>query len=74
MSGSSFLPSLAHVTSSIHARFSTSGTIGPLRALAQSGNAETVAQARAKICALVAEYYEDNTIRQDFLMTRARKP
>jgi SAM-dependent methyltransferase len=48
-------------------------TIGPLRALASSGNAEAIGKARAEILALAAEYYEDNSFRQDFLMTRARK-
>lgn len=48
-------------------------TIGPLRALVLSGDAAAIARCRAEMRALAAEYLEGNTVRQDFLMTRAKK-
>ncbi|MFT3927142.1 MAG: class I SAM-dependent methyltransferase [Myxococcales bacterium] len=48
-------------------------TVGPARALAQSGDAETLARYRKELVALAGEYFEDNTLRQDYLLTRAIK-
>jgi len=48
-------------------------TIGPLRALVHSGDEAAIASCRAEMRDLVAEYLEGNTMRQDFLMTRAKK-
>lgn len=48
-------------------------TIGPLRALVRSGDDAAIARCRAEMRSLVAEYVDGNTVRQDFLMTRAKK-
>jgi hypothetical protein len=48
-------------------------TMGPLRMLVRTGDADTVARCRTEMRALIAEYVEANTVRQDFLMTRAKK-
>ena len=48
-------------------------TIGPVRALAESGDVEKLERFRLELAALGAEYFEDNALRQDYLMTRAIK-
>ena len=48
-------------------------TIGPLRALVRSGDAEAIARFRAEFRELASEYFEDNAMRQDYLMTAAIK-
>jgi SAM-dependent methyltransferase len=48
-------------------------TVGPVRALVESGDKDTLARYRAELSALASEYFEDNSIRQDYLLTRAVK-
>lgn len=48
-------------------------TIGPARALVQRGDAEALGRFRSELGALVAEYFEDNQVRQDYLLSRAVK-
>ena len=48
-------------------------TIGPLRALVRSGDAPAIARYRAEFRELAAEYFEDNCVRQDYLITSAHK-
>ncbi len=48
-------------------------TIGPLRALVRSGDATAIARYRTAFRELAAEYFEDNVVRQDYLMTSAIK-
>lgn len=56
-----------------HLRRLLEETIGPLRALVHSGEAEALARYRAELDELTAEYFEDNSVRQDYLMTSAIK-
>ena len=48
-------------------------TVGPARALVQSGDAAMLTKYRAELRDLAADYYVDNELRQDYLMTRAIK-
>jgi len=48
-------------------------TVGPARALAESGDAETLKRYRAELTSLAASYFENNALRQDYLITRAIK-
>jgi SAM-dependent methyltransferase len=48
-------------------------TLGPARALALRGESEALARFRVELGALASEYFEDNFIRQDYLLTRATK-
>lgn len=50
-------------------------SVGPLSTIAKSleGQPEKLAQLRREIVDLAATYFHDNVLRQDFLMTRARK-
>lgn len=48
-------------------------TVGPARALAQSGDVATLNRYRAELRELAAHYYADNILRQDYLVTRATK-
>ncbi len=48
-------------------------TVGPARALVQSGDAATLEKYRTELRELASEYYVDNILRQDYLMTRAKK-
>ncbi len=59
--------------SALHYCRAAEETIGPARALAQRGDTETLQRFRAELKALAEEYFEDNFIRQDYLLTRAVK-
>jgi SAM-dependent methyltransferase len=48
-------------------------TVGPARALAETGDPETLGRYRGELRALAAQYFEDNSLRQDYLLTRAIK-
>jgi hypothetical protein len=48
-------------------------TIGPLRVFVGSAPADAVARCRADLRALAAEYFDDNCVLQDHLMTTAIK-
>jgi ubiquinone/menaquinone biosynthesis C-methylase UbiE len=48
-------------------------TVGPVRALLQSGDAAKIAEYRTQLRALAANYYSDNALQQDYLITRAIK-
>lgn len=48
-------------------------TVGPARALVQSGDAAMLNKYRQELRSLASEYYVDNILRQDYLMTRAIK-
>lgn len=48
-------------------------TVGPARALVQSGDAAMLGKYRKELRELASEYYVDNVLRQDYLMTRATK-
>jgi SAM-dependent methyltransferase len=59
-----------------HARENFERTAGPMIKLVETLGAsdpQRLAGFRSEIEALVAEYFEDNLIRQDYLMTRAKK-
>jgi hypothetical protein len=58
-----------------HARTFMEQNAGPLIALTKSleGDAPRLTSFRREFEALVAEYFEDNALRQDFLITRAVK-
>ena len=47
-------------------------TVAPARALAR-GDADVLARFRAEVRELIAEYFENNQVRQDYLLTRATK-
>ena len=64
------------VLSPQHHRETTERTAGPVRKLVetlQAGDPERLAAFRRDYEALVSEYFEDNFVRQDYLMTRALK-
>lgn len=48
-------------------------TVGPARALAQSGDAATLEKYRAEVRELASPYYVDNVLQQSYLVTRAIK-
>jgi ubiquinone/menaquinone biosynthesis C-methylase UbiE len=48
-------------------------TIGPLRMLSHSGDTEMLARFRREFCQLAADYFEDNFVRHDYLITSAIK-
>jgi hypothetical protein len=48
-------------------------TIGPLRAMIESGDSDALQRYRADFLALAAESFEDNAMKLDYLMTRAVK-
>jgi SAM-dependent methyltransferase len=48
-------------------------TVGPARALAQSGDADKLNRYREELRDLAADYYADNVLRQDYLITRGVK-
>ena len=48
-------------------------TIGPLRALVHAGDAAVLARFRSEFVELASQYFEDNSVRQDYLMTSATK-
>lgn len=48
-------------------------TVGPARALAQTADAETLNRYRTELRALAAQYFHDNAMHQDYLITRATK-
>lgn len=48
-------------------------TVGPARALAQSGDAETLERYRTEVRDLASQYYVDNVLQQSYLLTRAIK-
>jgi SAM-dependent methyltransferase len=59
-----------------HARDLFERTAGPVIKLVESlaaSDPKRLAAFRAELDAVTAEYYEDNVIRQDYLLTRARK-
>lgn len=59
-----------------HFRMNMEKTAGPVIKMVESlstSDPAKLAQFRAEYESLVAEYYEDNTIRQDYLLTRATK-
>lgn len=62
-----------NVLSTMHYCRAAEETLGPARALAQRGDAEALQRFRADLKALAEEYFEDNFIRQDYLLTRAVK-
>ena len=56
-----------------HMRGFLESNAGPVQALAQSLDAETLATFRSELDALIATYFDENIVHQDFLMTRATK-
>jgi SAM-dependent methyltransferase len=58
-----------------HFRTTIEKSAGPMVELVESlaGDAEKLAAFRSEYEALIAEYYDENTVRQDYLLTRATK-
>ncbi len=59
-----------------HARAMAERTVGPVRKLVDTLRAENSAKLeafRAEYDSLTSEYFQDNTVRQDYLLTRAKK-
>lgn len=56
-----------------HFRTFLESTVGPLASLVQTADATTLAAFRKDLDALVREYFQDNTIRQHYALTRAIK-
>lgn len=48
-------------------------TVGPARALVQSGDAATLERYRTELRELASQYYVDNALQQNYLATRATK-
>ena len=59
-----------------HYRVFTEQTVGPMIKLVEMlsvSDPAKLAEFRREYAALVAEYFTDNSIQQDYLMTRAKK-
>jgi len=69
--GTMWLPAL----SPAHVREFTEANAGPVSRLIEMlvDDQKTLVRFRGELQALAAEYFDDNRLRQDFLMTRARK-
>lgn len=48
-------------------------TVGPVRTLVETGDEEMLGRFRGELAALTLEYLQDNSVRQDYLLTRAIK-
>jgi SAM-dependent methyltransferase len=55
-----------------HFRLFMEKSVGPMQKLVESLADEKVAAVRAEFDALVRPYYDDNVVRQDYILTRAR--
>jgi hypothetical protein len=56
-----------------HLRLFLEQSVGPMQKVIEglAGDAAQLAAVRREFEALIAEYFEDNTVRQDYLLTRA---
>jgi SAM-dependent methyltransferase len=56
-----------------HMREFLESNAGPVQAIARSLDADTLVTFRSELDSLIASYFRENIVRQDFLMTRATK-
>ena len=65
-----------HVLSTAHQRLAMEASVGPIMRVVKTLSAsdpEKLAAFRAEFDGLLAQYFDDNRLRQDYLMTRAIK-